>query len=112
MEKINELTEKLRTFVTERDWDKFHDPKNLSMLLASEVGELVAELRWVANSESDAALASGERRERVEQEIGDVFLSLVMLADRIGIDLFEAAENKLAQVELKYPVSSSYGKYV
>ncbi len=110
MNRLDELTKKLKDFVTERDWHQYHDPKNLVMLLASEVGELVAELRWIPNDVSDKELEGGEKRLRVEQEIGDVFISLVMLADRIGLDLVDTAEKKLSLNQKKYPASEYYGK--
>lgn len=103
------LLEKLRGFVRERNWNQFHDPKNLSMLIASEVGELLAELRWVPNSEADLVLKEGEKRRRIEEELGDVYIALLLLADRIGIDLVSAAENKMALNAANYPVKTSFG---
>ena len=81
----------LRQFVAERDWSQFHDPKNLVMLLASEVGELVAEYRWVAGAAADAhSREQGAARERIIDEVGDVGIALLLLCDRTGIDLREA----------------------
>jgi NTP pyrophosphatase (non-canonical NTP hydrolase) len=100
----------LRRFVADRDWAQFHDPKNLAMLLASEVGELVAEYRWVAGGAADAH--SGERaaRERIADEIGDVGIALLLLCDRTGIDLGEAMAAKLAKNRARYPVEKARGK--
>ena len=72
MKDVESLIAELRQFVAERDWAQFHDPKNLAMLLASEVGELVAEYRWVASDAADAHARDGEARARIADEIGDV----------------------------------------
>ncbi len=100
----------LRAFVAERDWGQFHDPKNLCMLLASEVGELLAEYRWVPGDQADAASRQAELRARVAAEIGDVGLALLLLCDRIGIDLIEAMAAKLEQNRLKYPAEQVRGR--
>jgi len=100
----------LRAFVTERDWGQFHDPKNLSMLLASEVGELLAEYRWVANQASDAASRQPELRARITAEIGDVGIALLLLCDRIGVDLGEAMAAKLELNRRKYPADQVRGR--
>ncbi|UFS69482.1 nucleotide pyrophosphohydrolase [Geomonas sp. RF6] len=104
-----DLLENLRRFVADRNWTQFHDPKNLSMLLASEVGELLAELRWVSNAEADSVLKQGEKRQRIEYELGDVYIALLLLAERVGIDLVSAAERKLAVNLANYPVETFYG---
>ncbi len=106
----NELIEKLRSFVSERDWQQFHDPKNLAMLLASEVGELVAELRWIRNEDADSKLQEEPIRERVVDEIGDVVIAAFLLADRMGVDPIEAALRKLEKNGKKYPQDLAKGK--
>jgi NTP pyrophosphatase (non-canonical NTP hydrolase) len=107
---IEALVPVLRTFVAERDWGQFHDPKNLSMLLASEAGELLAEYRWVRNDESDAASMKPELRARVTAEIGDVGIALLLLCDRIGVDLGEAMAAKLELNRRKYPAEAVRGR--
>src|ERR1043165_2474683 len=77
----------LRRFVAERDWQQFHDPKNLAMLLASEVGELVAEYRWIDGRDADEHSRADPARARIADEIGDVGIALVLLCERTGIDL-------------------------
>lgn len=104
------MIELLRRFVAERDWSQFHDPKNLAMLLASEAGELLAEYRWVANTEADAHSREPVARARIEDEIGDVGMSLLLLCDRIGVDLAEAMRKKLRRNEERYPVEASRGR--
>jgi dCTP diphosphatase len=110
MPTLPELTTALRTFVAERDWAQFHDPKNLAMLVASEAGELVAEYRWVKGDEADAHSRAAEARARIAAEIADVGIALLLLCDRIGLDLGEAVADKLAKNAGRYPVESSRGK--
>lgn len=108
---LESLREKIREFVGARDWEQFHDAKNLTMCLAAEVGELVAELRWISSGDVANATQDPGRRARLVAEIGDVMLSLQMLSDRLGIDLVEAAEAKLLANETKYPAVLVRGKH-
>jgi len=107
---LQPVVEMLRRFVAEREWAQFHDPKNLAMLLSSEAGELVAEYRWVPNTESDAHSHDPVARARIEDEIGDVGMSLLLLCDRIGVDLADAMRKKLLLNEERYPVATSKGR--
>src|SRR5690242_9222300 len=75
------VRERLREFVRERDWAQFHDPKNLSMAIASEAGELLAELRWVASSTADDFVRDPANRTRIENEVGDVGIALLLFCD-------------------------------
>lgn len=102
--------EELRTFVAEREWSQFHDPKNLAMLVGSEAGELVAEYRWVPNQEADAFSRTPEARQRIANEVGDVGIALFLLCDRIGLDLETAMRDKLAHNRRRYPVELSKGR--
>ncbi len=110
MTDLNSLLVQIREFVAEREWQQFHDPKNLAMLLASETGELVAEYRWVANTESDAHSQATGARERIVSEIGDVGIALLMLCDRIGVDLAAAMSDKLAVNAQRYPAETFRGR--
>ena len=111
MTDIAALIGELRAFVAERDWSQFHDPKNLVMLLASEVGELVAEYRWVAGDAADAhSREGGAGRARIIDEVGDVGIALLLLCDRTGIDLGGAIAAKLAKNRGRYPVEKARGK--
>src|SRR5438876_11796220 len=102
MREIGELAARLRGFAAERDWERFHTPKNLAMALAGEVGELIAELQWLTPEESAEVMADPEAGGRVRSELADVFIYLTRLADVLGVDLLEAAGEKLAQGELRY----------
>lgn len=105
---ITGLTAEIERFVRERDWDQFHDPKNLVMLLTSEVGELAAEFRWVSNVDADAH-ATGRARGRIEEEIADVAIALLMLSRRMSTDLPSAIRAKLEKNARKYPADQSRG---
>ena len=86
-DRLEQLLVKLRAFVRDREWEQFHDPKNLAMAVASEAGELLAEYRWVANTDSDSHSTDVEARRRIASEIGDVGIALLLLSDRIGLRL-------------------------
>jgi NTP pyrophosphatase (non-canonical NTP hydrolase) len=107
MRDLQELRARLREFVAERDWDRFHSPKNLAMALSVEASELVELFQWLTEEESGALDA--ERRRRVAEELADVLWFLVRLADRLDIDLLEAAERKIAANAAKYPADRVRG---
>jgi NTP pyrophosphatase (non-canonical NTP hydrolase) len=110
MDELRDLLDQLRQFVAERDWQQFHDPKNLAMLLASEAGELLAEYRWVLSNQADAASQDGERRARILSEIGDVGIALLLLCERIGADPVAAMRTKLEVNRARYPAELVRGK--
>ena len=110
MPTLDELTAALRAFADARDWGQFHDPKNLAMLVASEAGELLAEYRWVRGDEADTRSREPAARARIAAEIADVAIALVLLCDRIGLDLPQAMADKLARNAERYPVASSRGR--
>ena len=110
MDRYDAVLEDLRAFVKEREWSQFHDPKNLSMAVASEAGELLSELRWVEGAEADAYCSDPETRQGVVDEICDVAVCLLMLADRINLDLLPAIHEKMKKNRAKYPTSEWRGK--
>jgi dCTP diphosphatase len=110
MDQLQDLLAQLRHFVAERDWQQFHDPKNLAMLLASEAGELLAEYRWVPSDQADAASQEGERRARILSEIGDVGIALLLLCERIGADPIAAMCAKLEVNRTRYPAEVVRGR--
>jgi dCTP diphosphatase len=104
---LHELREALRGFAAERDWDQFHSPRNLATALAVEAAELLEPFQWLNESESrDLPPAT---RAAVEEEMADVLLYLVRLADRLDVDLAQAARTKMARNAEKYPVEKSRG---
>jgi len=104
---MKELSEKIRAFARDRDWEQFHSPKNLAMALSVEVAEVVEYFQWLTQEESRRL--DPARLEEIRQEIGDVMIYLVRLADQLGIDPLEAADEKIQINEKKYPVEKSRG---
>jgi NTP pyrophosphatase (non-canonical NTP hydrolase) len=107
---LDRVRARLRRFVIDRDWSQFHDPKNLAMAIASEAGELLAELRWVSNVQADDALRDPAKREQIEHEIADIAIALVLFCERAGIDLIRAIERKIELNEHNYPIEHSKGR--
>ncbi len=110
MSDIATLLVELREFVAEREWGQFHDPKNLAMAVASEAGELLATYRWVSNTASDAYSRVPDRRSEIEAEVADVAIALLLLCDRVQIDLISAVRMKLEVNRGNYPIERSRGK--
>ena len=100
----------IRAFVNEREWEPFHDPKNLAMAVASEAGELLSELRWIPGREADDHCRAAEHRQAIADEIADVAITLTMLAERVGLDLPAAMHAKLVKNRAKYPVEEWRGR--
>ena len=103
------LAEQLREFAAERDWEQFHTPKNLAMTLAGEAGELLALLQWLTDDEITAQLSDADFRTAFEDEIADVLIYLVRLADIAGTDLNTAVTSKMAKNAERYSVERSKG---
>lgn len=106
---LRRIVERLREFVSARDWGQFHDPKSLAMAIGSEAGELLAELRWVRSDESDAHVIQPKLHEQLENEAADVAIALLLFCDRAGIDLVQAIHHKIDINATNYPVASSRG---
>jgi len=107
-DRLENLRARLAAFAAERDWDQFHNPKNLAMALAGEAGELVEHFQWL--SFEQAANLAPATREEVALECADVLLFLLRLCDKLGIDLGAAADRKLDLNAKKYPVEKSRGR--
>lgn len=107
MRDLEEIRTKTAEFARERDWEKFHSPKNLATALSVEVAELLEIFQWLTESESSAL--SSEQLMAVSHEIADVQVYLVRLADKLGIDILQAVEEKMSVNALKYPVSKVRG---
>ena len=105
---LDELKQRLRAFVAERDWEQFHSPKNLAMALSVEVAELVEQFQWL--TEQQSAALDADRLRRVEDELADVLVYLVRIADRLDIDLLAAAARKLELNAAKYPADRVRGQ--
>lgn len=110
-DRLDESMVRLRAFVAEREWEQFHDPKNLAMAVASEAGELLAEYRWIANAGADAWSKEPENKQRVAMEAADVAIALLLICDRVGVDLVEAIGEKIEVNAKNYPVEKSRGHH-
>jgi NTP pyrophosphatase (non-canonical NTP hydrolase) len=104
---MKELAQKLREFAKERDWDQFHSPKNLTMALSVEVCEIIEHFQWLTEEESYQL--NPNKLEKIKEEIGDVIIYLVMLADKLGIDPVQAAKEKIEKNKKNYPANIARG---
>ena len=107
MNDLEELRIRISNFASERDWDQFHSPKNLSMALIVEAGELVEHFQWLKQSESREL--PKEKLKAVEEELADILVYLVRIADQLDIDLINAANRKIKSNEAKYPADRVRG---
>ena len=105
---LAELSRKLAAFAAERDWDQFHNPKNLAMALSAEAGELLEHFQWLTLEQ--AARLPKAARDEVALECADVLLYLLRLSARLDIDLAQATRRKLALNAKKYPVAKARGR--
>ena len=103
------LLEQLRRFSSEREWDQFHNPKNLVMALSGECGELSEIFQWLTPDQSTRLSENPKAFEHVQEEIADIFLYLLRICDKLNIDLDQAARDKLLKNEQKYPVDKAKG---
>jgi dCTP diphosphatase len=100
----------MRHFTDERSWQQFHDPKSLILALTGEVGELAELFQWLPAGSAAESAAQEPLRTRAGEELADVLLYLVRLADILGVDLAEAAERKLARNLERFPVDRFRGQ--
>jgi len=107
MTELETLRQQLRDFASARDWDQFHSPKNLAMALSAEAGELLEVFQWLTEEQSRAL--SDDARTAASEEIADVLLYLVRLADQLHIDPIAAAHRKLEANDRKYPADKARG---
>ena len=106
---VNKIMKMLRVFASERDWEKFHSPKNLAMALSVEASELVEIFQWLSEEESELSNLDDANLDRAKEEIADILIYLIRISDELKIDLESAVKNKLSINEAKYPVESSKG---
>jgi len=105
-DELQRLRRRLAEFARVRDWEQFHTPKNLAMALIAEAAEVVEHLQW---KEAEAELAPAER-EAIAEELADVLIYLVRLADRLEVDLARAAWAKIERNESRFPVDRVRGR--
>ena len=104
---MQELIEKIREFIRERDWEQFHSPKNLVMALSVEIAEIMEHFQWLTQEQS--YIKDTEKLEEIKQEIGDILIYLTRLSDKLGIDPLRAAKDKIKINKKKYPVEMVKG---
>ena len=104
---MENLLQIVRKFNKERDWEQYHSPKNLAMALSVEVAEVVEHFQWLNQAQSRSLEPS--KKEEIKDEIGDILIYLVNLADKLDIDPVRAALDKIEKNRRKYPVNLSKG---
>lgn len=110
MSDLDDLRDAMRTFTAERDWERFHDPKSLLLALVGEVGELVELFQWLPAGGAVDLAREEPLQTRAGEELADVLLYLISLADVLGIDLRVAADRKLALNAEKHAVPATKGQ--
>jgi len=115
MATLEDITQKIRTFRDARDWAQFHNPKDMAVALSIEASELLEHFLWKSPEEVEARVQS--HHGEIADEIADIAVYLVELADNLGIDLFAAMEQKMEKNAAKYPAdrvrgsSKKYNEY-
>lgn len=107
MDDLKQVAIRLRQFADERDWDQYHSPKNLSMALIVEAAELVEHFQWLTEAESQTL--APDKLNQVAEELADIQIYLVRIADKLGVDLPEAVDRKIQSNAEKYPVEKVRG---
>ena len=108
---VAELIKLVDDFVAERQWQPFHDPKNLSMSIAIEAGELMEHVQWLRSDELSALKSDEPKMAEIRAELADIFAYLLSFADTMGIDLSSALEDKMKKNAVKYPVEKYRGRF-
>ena len=109
MSDLGEIRDRMREFSRERDWDQFHDPKSLLLALVGEVGELTELFQWIPAADAQEQGSQDPLRTRAAEEMSDVLIYLVRLADILGIDLADAAQSKLSEAARRFPPQDFQG---
>lgn len=107
MSELEKIRLRISQFAANRDWDQFHSPKNLSMALAAESGELLEQFQWLTEEQSKNL--SSEKLHSIEEELADIQIYLIRLADKLNIDLIDAVHKKIEVNESKYPADKVKG---
>jgi NTP pyrophosphatase (non-canonical NTP hydrolase) len=105
---LETLKIKLRKFANDREWEQFHSPKNLAMALTVETAELLEKFQWL--TEEQSFQLSKKKKKEVEEEIGDILIYLVRIADQLNVNLLEASAEKLILNAKKYPIEKAKGR--
>lgn len=106
-----DLRKKMADFVSAREWEQFHDPKNLAMALCAEAAELLEHFLWITPENSKLAVLNPDKRREVSEEIADVTCLIMALCNCMNLDLSDSLNAKMKKNELKYPAEKCKGKY-
>lgn len=104
---LDDLNSRLKAFAQSRNWEQFHNPKNLSMAMIAECAELVEHFQWLTPEQS--MNLPTDKLEEVSLEMADILIYLIRCAERLDIDLIDAANRKIAINEARYPTEKVYG---
>jgi dCTP diphosphatase len=107
---LAEIKSRILAFARERDWEQFHAPKNLSMALAAEAGELMEHFLWATPEASRTIVQDAAKRKKIEEELADVIIYALEFANMTGIDVAAAIETKMAANAAKYPIEKAKGR--
>jgi NTP pyrophosphatase (non-canonical NTP hydrolase) len=106
---FTDLQKRIRKFCDDREWDQFHNPKDLSISLALEAAEVLEHFQW--KNENEMSIHSRNKKDEIGEELSDVLYWILLLANKLDIDLAEAFENKMIKNENKYPIEKSKGSH-
>lgn len=106
---LDDLQAELRLFREERDWSKFHDPKSLILALVGEVGELAELFQWIPAHDAVRHFTDAPKRQRAAEEMSDILIYLLGLADVLEVDLLDAARRKVAASRQRFPADELRG---
>jgi len=109
MADLTEIRDRMREFTRSRDWERFHDPKSLTLALVGEVGELAELLQWLPADDVVRMAEDQQLNARLGEEISDVLIYLVRLADVLSVDLPKAVASKISAAESRFPASEVSG---
>lgn len=109
MSDLGEIRDRARAFVDERGWQKFQDPKSVLLALVGEVGEVAELLQWLPSDQARELARKEPLRHRLEDELADVLIYLVGLADECDVDLAAVAKRKIELSSMRYPAERHYG---
>lgn len=105
------LRDEIAQFIRERDWGQFHDPKNLSMAIATEAAELMEHFRWVRSEDAHAHAAAPDAHQAIAEELADVVAFVLSFANAAEIDITATLRAKMAKNAVKYPAEQYHGRY-
>jgi len=108
---VAQLGDEIAAFIREREWEQFHDPKNLSIAIATEAAELMEHFRWIKNEPSRDLVKDPQAREAIGEELADVLAFALSFANVAGIDITTTLRAKMQKNARKYPVEQYRGKY-